>query len=104
MPAASPICAGSPTSPHCTACAPAATAPPTCRRPAWEPPCTSPSGSRISGCKIGRASCRERVSVRVDLGGRRLLKKKKKKQERHIHVTRKDTTSHINKQSYKLLT
>src|SRR3546814_12039166 len=26
--------------------------------------------------KIGRASCRERVSVRVDLGGRRIIKKK----------------------------
>src|SRR3546814_12873361 len=30
--------------------------------------------------QIGRASCRERVlSVRVDLGGRRIIKKKKKK-------------------------
>src|SRR3546814_13423117 len=29
--------------------------------------------------KIGRASCRERVSVRVDLGGRRIIKKKKHK-------------------------
>src|SRR3546814_15240896 len=28
--------------------------------------------------KIGRASCRERVSVRVDLGGRRIIKKKRK--------------------------
>src|SRR3546814_16756233 len=28
--------------------------------------------------EIGRASCRERVSVRVDLGGRRVIKKKKK--------------------------
>src|SRR3546814_17946540 len=28
--------------------------------------------------EIGRASCRERVSVRVDLGGRRIIKKKKK--------------------------
>src|SRR3546814_14324621 len=27
--------------------------------------------------QIGRASCRERVSVRVDLGGRRIIKKKK---------------------------
>src|SRR3546814_11137315 len=33
--------------------------------------------------KIGRASCRERVvSVRVDLGGRRLLKKKIKKRKK----------------------
>src|SRR3546814_14131856 len=29
--------------------------------------------------QIGRASCRESVSVRVDLGGRRIIKKKKKK-------------------------
>src|SRR3546814_11280986 len=29
--------------------------------------------------KIGRASCRE-MSVRVDLGGRRIIKKKKKKE------------------------
>src|SRR3546814_18879916 len=27
--------------------------------------------------EIGRASCRESVSVRVDLGGRRIIKKKK---------------------------
>src|SRR3546814_19927928 len=32
----------------------------------------------FSGGKIGRASCRERVSVRVDLGGRRLINKKSK--------------------------
>src|SRR3546814_15283872 len=32
------------------------------------------------GQEIGRASCRERVlSVRVDLGGRRIIKKKNKK-------------------------
>src|SRR3546814_15284407 len=30
--------------------------------------------------KIGRASCRERVSVRVDLGGRRIIKKKNKEE------------------------
>src|SRR3546814_1655308 len=29
--------------------------------------------------EIGRASCREGVSVRVDLGGRRIIKKKKYK-------------------------
>src|SRR3546814_18312905 len=29
--------------------------------------------------EIGRASCRERVSVRVDLGGRRIIKTKKHK-------------------------
>src|SRR3546814_4407593 len=35
--------------------------------------------------KIGRASCRERgVSVRVDLGGRRISKKKIKTEERGI--------------------
>src|SRR3546814_11833385 len=33
----------------------------------------------LSG-QIGRASCRERVSVRVDLGGRRIIKNNKKKQ------------------------
>src|SRR3546814_18803296 len=33
------------------------------------------------GEKIGRASCRESVSVRVDLGGRRIIKKKKKKNQ-----------------------
>src|SRR6056297_4173894 len=33
--------------------------------------------------EIGRASCRERVlSVRVDLGGRRIIKKKKKKKKK----------------------
>src|SRR3546814_11300637 len=33
---------------------------------------------RAPGLQIGRASCRERVSVRVDLGGRRIIKKKTK--------------------------
>src|SRR3546814_20696618 len=32
----------------------------------------------VQSVEIGRASCRERVSVRVDLGGRRIIKKKKK--------------------------
>src|SRR3546814_20266563 len=32
----------------------------------------------IGTCEIGRASCRESVSVRVNLGGRRIIKKKKK--------------------------
>src|SRR3546814_19867707 len=39
--------------------------------------------------EIGRASCRERVwSVRVDLGGRRLIKKKKnnKMSDKHLLV------------------
>src|SRR3546814_13183460 len=30
-------------------------------------------------CEIGRASCRERVCLRVDLGGRGIIKKKKEK-------------------------
>src|SRR3546814_17156355 len=30
----------------------------------------------LPAAEIGRASCRERVSVRVDLGGRRISKKK----------------------------
>src|SRR3546814_19376018 len=33
-------------------------------------------GYTYSGHQIGRASCRESVSVRVDLGGRRIIKKK----------------------------
>src|SRR3546814_11428320 len=33
-------------------------------------------GARIYGEEIGRASCRESVSVRVDIGGRRIIKKK----------------------------
>src|SRR3546814_17586581 len=37
-----------------------------------------PSGYEPDELQIGRASCRERVvSVRVDLGGRRIIKKKK---------------------------
>src|SRR3546814_18872557 len=32
---------------------------------------------RCEKAKIGRASCRERVCVRVDLGGRRIIKKQK---------------------------
>src|SRR3546814_17940705 len=34
---------------------------------------------RLDRLQIGRASCRESVSVRVDLGGRRILKKKTRK-------------------------
>src|SRR3546814_12976970 len=37
--------------------------------------------------QIGRASCRERVSVRVDLGGRRLIKKKKNIKKRDTNKT-----------------
>src|SRR3546814_14172739 len=32
--------------------------------------------------EIGRASCRERVCVRVDLGGRRIIKKKRESRRR----------------------
>src|SRR3546814_11012727 len=44
---------------------------------------------RASG-QIGRASCRERVSVRVDLGGGRIIKKKNKKQvtQSKKHITK----------------
>src|SRR3546814_14590337 len=41
--------------------------------------------------KIGRASCRERVSVRVDLGGRRIIKNKN-----HINYHRSDHTRKSN--------
>src|SRR3546814_5849967 len=33
------------------------------------------TNAHVLGQQIGRASCRERVSVRVDLGGRRIIKK-----------------------------
>src|SRR3546814_15098864 len=54
----------------------------------------TPSPSYI---KIGRASCRERVwSVRVDLGGRRIIKKKKndtqKCNKRTAHIHTENTT------------
>src|SRR3546814_13917300 len=44
--------------------------------------------------KIGRASCRERgVSVRVDLGGRRIIKKKKNNNQLyHDYSQYRDTT------------
>src|SRR3546814_15002432 len=35
----------------------------------------------FAGREIGRPACRDRVSGRVDLGGRRILKKKKKPKE-----------------------
>src|SRR3546814_11677874 len=48
------------------------------------------AGLRATLGQIGRASCRERgVSVRVDLGGRRIIKKKK-------HITT-SVTRHITK-------
>src|SRR3546814_16425086 len=37
-----------------------------------------PDHEFLEWAEIGRASCRERVSVSVDLGGRRSIKKKKK--------------------------
>src|SRR3546814_19111287 len=37
--------------------------------------------TKVSTAEIGRASCRESVSVRVDLGGRRIIKKKIKDQQ-----------------------
>src|SRR3546814_12088689 len=37
--------------------------------------------------QIGRASCRERVSVRVDLGGRRIIKKNKTKAIKSRDIT-----------------
>src|SRR3546814_16053977 len=41
--------------------------------------CARTRSARPISVQIGRASCRERVcSVRVDLGGRRIIKKKKK--------------------------
>src|SRR3546814_18004610 len=43
----------------------------------------SGSGHALPERKIGRASCRESVSVRVDLGGRRIIKKKTKEHIRH---------------------
>lgn len=51
MPAASRTCAASPTWPRSTRCAPAATAPPTCRRPAWGRRCTSTCGCRTSASR-----------------------------------------------------
>src|SRR3546814_16845465 len=46
-------------------------------------PCTVITRTTSLRASIGRASCRERVcSVRVDLGGRRIIKKKKKKNKK----------------------
>src|SRR3546814_16600872 len=42
--------------------------------------------------EIGRASCRESVSVRVDLGGRRIIKKKNKKRDSR-EITQKKATN-----------
>src|SRR6187397_3360050 len=40
------------------------------------------NGGRLPD-EVGRASCRERVVHRVDLGGRRIIKKKKKQNNRN---------------------
>src|SRR3546814_14748180 len=46
------------------------------------------------GFKIGRASCRERVCpVRVDLGGRRIIKKKNKTTSNHHDISTRHTNS-----------
>src|SRR3546814_16107856 len=49
----------------------------------------------MSASEIGRASCRERVCpVRVDLGGRRIIKKKKNQQREHMRkIHHEDTTN-----------
>src|SRR3546814_13960037 len=45
--------------------------------------------------EIGRASCRERVlSVRVDLGGRRIIKKKNNDTHNHTKSTTRTTDAH----------
>src|SRR3546814_20510851 len=45
--------------------------------------------------QIGRASCRERVvSVRVDLGGRRIIKQKKNGKSKTYNVTTKRRNKH----------
>src|SRR3546814_11981061 len=47
--------------------------------------------------KIGRASCRGKsVSVRVDLGGRRIIKKKKTEEEYHMLNTNESSHTHNN--------
>src|SRR3546814_15582569 len=48
-----------------------------------------PSLKLAARAEIGRASCRERVSVRVDLGGRRIIKKKKNN-KRTVHLEYKN--------------
>src|SRR3546814_14079353 len=59
-----------------------------------EPARTTRAGHRPD--EIGRASCRERVcSVRVDLGGRRIIKKKKKVTKRTVHDRTKKETRQI---------
>src|SRR3546814_12059067 len=46
----------------------------------------------VSAAKIGRASCRERVSVRVDLGGRRIITKKKSESKRDNEYSNTERT------------
>src|SRR5881409_4097571 len=58
----------------------------TCALPIWSPGRRAaarrhrrdPAHVGLGPRQIGRASCRERVVSRVDLGGRRIIKKKKK--------------------------
>src|SRR3546814_19798632 len=54
--------------------------PPPCAMSGRPPPPCPPSAApaALTRSKIGRASCRESVSVRVDLGGRRIIKKNKR--------------------------
>src|SRR3546814_20606935 len=47
-----------------------------------------PAATSVSE-KIGRESCRERVSVRVDLGGRRSIKKKTTRHQETQNTTEK---------------
>src|SRR6188472_4706045 len=57
-----------------------------------KPPRSSAARTAVRGVEIGRASCRERVVSRVDLGGRRIIKKKKtKKYEKFNLFDHKDT-------------
>src|SRR3546814_11612564 len=59
---------------------------------------TSTRPFRLSSPKqIGRASCRESVSVRVDLGGRRIIKKKNLKRSRIKPSTTKTLRSNQNR-------
>src|SRR3546814_17813615 len=53
-------------------------------------------GRDRQGPEIGRASCRESVSVRVDLGGRRILKKKKPNHIRPILYTPTTASTYLN--------
>src|SRR3546814_18570819 len=66
-----------------------------CRQPRAPAQPDRQPGAGGAGVEIGRASCRERVcSVRVDLGGRRIIKKKK------VNITTKHVyTRNMNEKS-----